>query len=1010
MRSCVPLISTSLLTIWLGCENPDHRADIVVYGDHVPARTNRGDAFPNPFTAQATAADPVTTAAFKEIPGLRNPRGTARWGIAAWAKYVLLGNYDHKGAGVFQTIEDQRIGLYDSERKTFCQLDLDPARSPNAGVEWVSVANPTGRRTRIFYEGIAAAASGGFPFGFVTADLDNPSPCDPVTGWIPASRGFRPADLNAAARAAGQPDVCPDTTPADTTDDWCGFDGMAVLHHDAATGTDTVEIGNWMSNRIALVQIDAGNRLRVLAVHVLPLWQPDDGDPRAPDACYTLFPVARPAVDATRPPTDVRFLQAFDKICAPGDSPGCPSRSICPLSGTACSAGCAESYCTKTFFGAYVREPAPGAMCNGQPVSCSNFRVDTPMAPVCLDLGAASRSCLAVHPATTCSPNSDHSSSACTCPAPPTPVQEFRVDVAAGTLQATSSLFQSAATDGMIVLEGGYSKVGDVFLTTAEHRSDNTWRSRIIRYPRRADGEHAYFDATATLARREGAIVPVAGRDYPLKTPGGFGFLSLPLAGVEVGNAMYFIGKDTIERDFFGFGQWAHDAQYRLSFGVGSPAEALPQEALSCAPATVVSCASSATCPAGSTCDRGWCQPSVVTACETDAECPSGQRCPVLRCASSRRPCGANGDCASGERCTTAGALGETSPMNVELGGAPASLWSSPHAGSGPGDQAHINAYLTRVPVAVDLPGVHTSQVAPALAWSVKPSCAGGRCDRVWLFGAPEGAAAGTLQYRTRDQGLWAVGWSPLPTGVAVAGGPAAVYTASSTALADATVEVYARRQSDGRLVQSQLAAAIDCGTTGAPACQWTAWQPVPGSPVTDVEPAAAIAALDDTGVVFLAVKDTAGQIRLAERRGETWSAWRAIAGLTSDAAPALVFKADDSQVWLFARDRQNGAIRFARVDGGRSGPWATAGGAGAVLPWSTAPAVAYTGRVRLLVGSGTFPSVTYQATFAEGAWDAWKVTTSGAGTTRRPAVANVNGDLDVITTFVTSLQEQLVK
>lgn len=129
-----------------------------------------------------------------------------------------------------------------------------------------------------------------------------------------------------------------------------------------------------------------------------------------------------------------------------------------------------------------------------------------------------------------------------------------------------------------------------------------------------------------------------------------------------------------------------------------------------------------------------------------------------------------------------------------------------------------------------------------------------------------------------------------------------------------------------------------------------------------------------------------------------------------SDGAPSLVFKFDDSQVWLFARERQTGAIRYARVDGGRSGPWATASGAGAVLPWSTAPSVAYTGRLRLLVGSGTFPSFTYQTTFASGAWDAWKPITSGAGTTRRPAVANVNGDLNVVTTYVTSLQEQLVK
>jgi len=34
----------------VGCEDPDHRADIVVYGDHVPAFTNRGDPFPNPFS------------------------------------------------------------------------------------------------------------------------------------------------------------------------------------------------------------------------------------------------------------------------------------------------------------------------------------------------------------------------------------------------------------------------------------------------------------------------------------------------------------------------------------------------------------------------------------------------------------------------------------------------------------------------------------------------------------------------------------------------------------------------------------------------------------------------------------------------------------------------------------------------------------------------------------------------------------------------------------------------
>jgi len=94
-----------------GCEDSDHRADIVVYGDHVPAYTNSGDPFPNPFTAQATSGDPVTTTVMKEIPGLRHPRGTASWGVEAWATYVFLGNYDHEGGGVFQNIEDQRIHI-----------------------------------------------------------------------------------------------------------------------------------------------------------------------------------------------------------------------------------------------------------------------------------------------------------------------------------------------------------------------------------------------------------------------------------------------------------------------------------------------------------------------------------------------------------------------------------------------------------------------------------------------------------------------------------------------------------------------------------------------------------------------------------------------------------------------------------------------------------------------------------------------------------------------------------
>lgn len=1003
-----------VIPLLVGCEDPDHRADIVVYGDHLPARTDQGNPFPNPFTARSTTADPETTAVFKEIPGLGNPRGAVSWGVAAWAKYVFLGNYSHNADLFGHHVEDQRIGLYDSERKTFCQLDLDPAHSPNAGVEWLSVANPRARRTRIFYEGLAIS---GFPFGFIAGNLDNADPCDPITGWVASSKRYLPADLNAAAHAAGQPDACPDATPGDPIDDFCSFDGMAVLNHDDATNTDTVELGNWGDHRIIIAQIDGADQLRVLKVHVLPAWQPDDGNPSVPDACFSLLPVGRPAVDPTRPATDLRFLQSYDKVCAPGDTPGCPSRPICPLTATACTTGCADSYCTKTFLGGYQREPAPGGTCTDAhgtvfPVSCSHFG----FFGTCFDLGTATRGCLAAHPDLTCTPSSDHASSACGCKseAPPTPSQELRFNLATRTLDATSFIFQTAPAENTGALGSGYTKEGDVFLTAWEKLPGPSYRARIVRYPPLANGEHDYRDPAATLTSRVGKIVPVKAensRDYPLKTPAGLGFLSLPLAGIEVGNAMYILSKDTIERDFFGFGTWAHDTQYKLSFGIGAPAKMLPHEAFTCAPQTITSCRTNAECASGLACDQGWCQPASVTGCQDDAECPTGQRCPALRCAATHRPCTTDSDCTAPDRCSSANTDGgEGFPKSVELGGAPASLWSSPQASHAVGDLPHINAYLTRVPVAVDLPGTHTSTVAPALAWSVNPSCATEKCDRVWLFGAPEGITAGTLQYRTRDQGLWAPTWSPMPANVALAGGPAAVYTASNTELTDATVEVYARRQSDNRLVRTQLTGAPDCSTTGTPACQWATWQAVPGSPATDAEPTATIARLDNAAVVFLAVKDASGLLWLTERHGATWSAWRMISGVLSDAAPSLVFKFDDSQVWLFARERQTGAIRYARVDGGRSGPWATAGGAGAVLPWSTGPSVAYTGRLRLLVGSGTFPSVTYQTTFANGAWDSWKTITSGAGTTRRPAVANVNGDLNVVTTYVTSLQEQLVK
>jgi hypothetical protein len=988
-----------------GCDNPDARADVVVYGDHVPQIKNDGTPFVNPFTSRSLPGDPLTTSVMRAVPGLKNPRGTIGWSVASWAKYVFIGNYDHKNSGVFQNIEDQRIGVYDSERKEFCQLDLDPSAATNASVQWIAVANPSAVRTRIFYEGFISGGTG-YSFGYVVANQDAQRPCDPSSGWLVGARGFRPADLNAASRAAGQPDACPDGTPNVTTDDGCGFDGMELLHHDEAQQTDTVVLSNWMHNRLIIAQIDGAGNLTIPTVHVLPYYRPDD-------TCYKLYPVGHVEVDPARPANDRRFLQAFDKICAPNGVPGdaaeCPAQALCPLSNTACTTGCADAYCTRPFFGSYVKPP-PAGTCKGSPNSCSNYPVGLGPEPICVDLGQATTDCMRVHPNTKCTPNDAHTEAKCSCEAPATPLREYSYDLTTRTLRSTSHFFQGAANENMVVLGRGFSQTGDLFVSTFERYDEGAgerYRSRVLRYPRGADGRRSYNEA-ATVPLSDGTmrLKNTTSQNYPLKLQNGFGWTNIASAGLEVGNAMYLISKDSAQRDIFGYGTWVHDTSYKLSFGVDDGAP-LPQETYSCGDESVRSCAASSDCPSDHECYRTFCRPLAVTSCVDDSECPAGQSCATKRCGgtwnSSERPCGANSDCPSGETCRSGGGSGEVAPSNAALGGAPASLWTTPHYGHGRGEGAAFNAYLNRVPVATDLPGERTTQVPPALAWS-SASCPSGKCDRLFLFAAP----GGVLSYRTRDRGLWAPAFRPLPSIVPLAGGVAAVFTATDTALNGATIELFARGRNDGRLYTTRLRSALDCAVG---ACTWDNWTALPGSPTTAHEPSVTIGLRDELPVLFLAVRNSAGQVQWAERTGTTWSAFSTAAGLVSDAAPSVAYKFDDGQVLLFARETGTGDIKYTRIDRTPISAWATAGAGGAVRPWSTAPTAAFTGgRLRLLVGSGSFPSYTYQTTFASGAWDDWKRTTAGAGTTFQPAAAVVNGDLNVVTTYVNNMQEQLVK
>src|SRR5688572_8961751 len=153
------LFAAALLQLTGACR--DKRSDVVVYGDHVPVIDRQGDPFVDSFAVREDNNDPLTRVFLKPVPGIKHPKGSSSWGLESWAKYVFLGNYDDKQGGVFQDIEDQRIGVFDSERQTFCQLDLDPSGTPNAGTQWLAVADPKARRTRLFFEGIAQEREGG---------------------------------------------------------------------------------------------------------------------------------------------------------------------------------------------------------------------------------------------------------------------------------------------------------------------------------------------------------------------------------------------------------------------------------------------------------------------------------------------------------------------------------------------------------------------------------------------------------------------------------------------------------------------------------------------------------------------------------------------------------------------------------------------------------------------------------------------------------------------------------
>jgi hypothetical protein len=321
------------LSTLTGCVDP---VDVIVYAARLPSffrvSSNASpQAFSNPFTDAKLAGHPEhpeTRIIVKTTPGLQLPEGSGlAWGHVSWGKYVVTGY--HQGDGV----EDQRVGVFDTETHAFCELDLDPSLHGTAGVGWLAVAEPQARRTRIYFQGLGSV---GYAFGYIEADLDTLHPCDPVSGWPIV--GFTSMDLNCRAvglplgctwddvcASAGQPAGCvptvdlpPDLVPCPDAalfappEDHCQWDGMDTLD------PTTVVLNNYLSALLVVLRVDTAGVLTMPDAYRTPKYQPPGQD------CF-LWPVSHPVVDRTRSAGDLRWTSVFDVPafgpCTPGGKP-----------------------------------------------------------------------------------------------------------------------------------------------------------------------------------------------------------------------------------------------------------------------------------------------------------------------------------------------------------------------------------------------------------------------------------------------------------------------------------------------------------------------------------------------------------------------------------------------------------------------------------------------------------------------------------------------------------------
>jgi len=940
-------------------------ADIAVYGEQ-PA-TFRNDVTPFPpsgsiFTFQQDADDPVTRLKYTTVSGFQNGLGRYTHRISTFGKYVILGNGETASIGGNAT--DFRVGVFDTETKTYCDLIIDPTIP--ASIPQVVTGNSGARQTRIVLAP-GSTTVGGPIFGYIAGDLDATSPC---TTW-PVVLATA-ADLNAGYTVDNQ--ICPNGS--------CAFDTVALLAHEDVVGDpfgrDYVILGEYFSNHSAVVRVDASGITTVATYHI-PLF----ATPGSGGACYSSGPARLPATDVqspdARPVNDWRFLVSFDSFLVqfyPTSSPpaACAAPySYCPrdvagdgLPGAACpgSGSCAQGYCAKS-------NAFTGWMSCTTNANCNFFGADTgPCQTTCLPKsplyvcktangGGSHRQCSTLNPSSC--PSGE------TCSASPQgivgPAQEYRFDKTTNTITPTSGMFFLANTNGTFngvsPTSVAYASDRSVWVHAASpnaafyatHAStDNcTVDGQTVHVP---TGEHCYYNpANPSTA----SIIPA---DVTMSfeiTPA----IPYEATSVQLGGQMFYTDAGSLQYAQAYVGTWftVDDTSYKVAWAYAPPyvpvtdpsmASALPIEPKRCSVS--------------------------LLGCNVDADCaPSGGTCTAV----------AEADACVGPACPVK-IFGQK--KFIEVGGSPKSLWVTNGYPAGP-PVAQMDVFLERVPVQTPVPDVlNTSR--PSIGWSGGDCTAHPRQCRLWMAAFKDGG----MKVRVRDDGVWS-SWLALPTNVATTGGPAIIANAN-------TVTVIGRG-TNGQVYVSYMTSPITC-TLGTD-CTFANWGQV-GTLPAGVTATGDVNASYTPNNWYIAVRGSNEKVYYVYVFGLQYAPWVGINNLVTDTSPAVAYNPVDGKVWIAAKEKTTGIIKRTRATFASYEAWVQVGATPypSTGAWGKPPAMVSDGSVmHVFVSQNAFPQTTWQTIDDGTGFGDWRAVPSGGGSTVQDAAANVNGTVNLVSDWI---------